>query len=780
MANRMILNETSYFGWNARENLVPEIKRRGFKRILVVSDENLGKCGVTGKVTELLDEAKIKYNIFDKVKPNPTITNCHDGIKACRKFHADSIVAIGGGSVIDTAKCIGIVIANKEFYDINSLEGVADTKNKSLPIICLPTTAGTGAEVTINYVITDEVNKVKRVCVDPNDIPIISIVDTELMSKMPRMTAAATGLDALTHAMEGYITKAHWDIPDMFHLQSMSMTYKYLYGAVNKDRNAQEKMAMSEYVAGMGFSNVGLGIVHSMAHQLGATYDIAHGIACSLFLPYVLEWNGEIASERYRKMAEAFGIATDGRTDKECVALVVKAVRNLEKSLGVPMTLKELNVSPASFDVMASKALVDPCTGGNPRNVTKKDLIDLFKKAYDGKGVKSILKTKVGYSENKDAFKSGVETAKMAGVIDNAQVGLLFTSCVQDQKEIIRGVKSVLKNVDIIGCTSSAAICTHDGYLNKETGYSGMMLLGGDAKIVAKGSKKTDEDARCIGRRLAKEAIKDACRIDKPAYVFVSASPKEEEAYLKGIADVIGDVPVFGGSAADNTVEGKWSLFYNDEVFADGVVMALIYTDSEIKNLYTGNYIETSNAGLITEVRDNRTLVSIDDKKALNVYAKWTNKKMDELKGGNLLAATIFNPLGVKDCIGNVTAVRHPMFGNDDLSMNIGANLEVNTAIIQLTNTPEGMLNSNAEVVGKLNDLMNTDVDSYFLVHCGGRRLGLQLAGIEDKIYPAIKKAIPNKEFLMVFTFGEYGRCEHSSNIVGGLSLSFTGFGKEE
>ena len=526
MANRMVLNETSYFGWNARENLVPEIKKRNFKRILVVSDENLVKCGVTGKVTELLDNAKIKYSIFDKVKPNPTISNCHDGIRAAKKFHADSLIAVGGGSVIDTAKCIGIVINNREFYDINSLEGVADTKNKSLPIIALPTTAGTAAEVTINYVITDEIGKVKRVCVDTNDIPVLSIIDTELMSKMPRMTAAATGLDALTHAMEGYITKAHWEIPDMFHLQSMGMTYKNLVKSVNKERDAQEQMAMSEYIAGMGFSNVGLGIVHSMAHQLGATYDIAHGIACSLFLPYVLEWNGEVAYDRYRKMAESFGLTTTGKTDKQCVELVVRAVRDLEKTLKVPMTLKELNVSPDSFEEMAEKALIDPCTGGNPREVTKEDIIELFNRAYEGKGVKKTMKTKVGYSENVDAYTSGVETAKMANKIENPQVGLLFTSCVQDQKEIMKGVKSVLKDIDIVGCTSSAAICTQDGYLNKPTGYSGMMLLGGDAKVVAAGSPKTNDDARTIGRKLATKAVNEANCIEKPSYVFVSASPK--------------------------------------------------------------------------------------------------------------------------------------------------------------------------------------------------------------------------------------------------------------
>ena len=609
MANRMVLNETSYFGWNARENLVPEIKKRNFKRILVVSDENLVNCGVTGKVTELLDAAKIKYSVFDKVKPNPTISNCHDGIRAAKKFHADSLIAVGGGSVIDTAKCIGIVINNREFYDINSLEGVADTKNKSLPIIALPTTAGTAAEVTINYVITDEIGKVKRVCVDTNDIPVLAIIDTELMSKMPKMTAAATGLDALTHAMEGYITKAHWEIPDMFHLQSMGMTYKNLVKSVNKEREAQEQMAMSEYIAGMGFSNVGLGIVHSMAHQLGATYDIAHGIACSLFLPYVLEWNGEVASDRYRKMAESFGLTTTGKTDKQCVELVVRAVRDLEKTLKVPMNLKELNVSPDSFGEMAVKALIDPCTGGNPREVTKDDIIELFNRAYEGKGVRKIMKTKVGYSENVDAYTSGVETAKMANKIENPQVGLLFTSCVQDQKEIMKGVKSVLKDIDIVGCTSSAAICTHDGYLNKPTGYSGMMLLGGDAKVVAAGSPKTNDDARTIGRKLATKAVKGANCIEKPSYIFVSASPKEEEEYLKGIADVVGDVPVFGGSAADNTVEGKWSLLYNGEAFADGCVMALIYADTEIKNLYTGNYIETNDAGLITEVKDKRTLV---------------------------------------------------------------------------------------------------------------------------------------------------------------------------
>ena len=289
MANRIILNETSYFGWNSRENLVPEIRKRKFKRILVVTDKTLMGCGVTKKVLNCLDEGGISYRIFDNVKPNPTITNCHEGIMALEEAKADAIVAVGGGSVIDTAKCLSIVNQNPEYYDINSLEGAVETENKGLPLIALPTTAGTAAEVTINYVIT-------------------------------------AGLDALTHAMEGYITKAAWEMTDMFHLKSMELTYKNLANAVNKDQDAMEKMALSQYIAGMGFSNVGLGIVHSMAHQLGATYDVAHGIACSLFLPYVLEWNGEVAKGRFRKMAQAFDLDTTGKSDDECVKIVVDAI----------------------------------------------------------------------------------------------------------------------------------------------------------------------------------------------------------------------------------------------------------------------------------------------------------------------------------------------------------------------------------------------------------------------------------------------------------------------
>ena len=392
-----------------------------------------------------------------------------------------------------------------------------------------------------------------------------------------------------------------------------------------------------------------------------------------------------------------------------------------------------------------------------------------------------MLKTKVGYSENPDAFASGAETAKMANVIENPQVGLLFTSCVQDQNKIMEGAKSVLGDVPVVGCTSSAAICTQDGYLNKETGYSGMMLFGGDLEVVTAGSKQTDETPREVGRRVAKEAISKVKGADvEPDFFFMSASPANEEEYLEGIQDVIGNVPVFGGSAADNTVEGKWSILNDGEAFADGLTIAIFYTKGEMKNLYTGAYHETNNVGVITKVRDERTLVEIDHEPALKKYAEWTGKSIESLMGNNLLTETICAPLGVKDPIGKVTAVRHPMFGNDDLSMNIGANLAENTAVIQLTNTPEGILKANEETINNLNKLMVSEANSYFLVHCGGRRLGLALSQIEDKIYPEVKKVIPNKEFLMVFTFGEYGMGDHSSNTVGGLSLSYTAFGGNE
>ena len=346
-----------------------------------------------------------------------------------------------------------------------------------------------------------------------------------------------------------------------------------------------------------------------------------------------------------------------------------------------------------------------------------------------------MLKTKVGYSENADAYLSGVETAKMANVIENPQVGLFFTSCVQDQQKLMEGAKSVLGNVPIIGCTSSAAICTQDGYLNKETGYSGMMLFGGDVEVVTAGSKKTDESPREIGARIAKEALSKVKGKDKePDFFFMTASPANEEDYMKGIQDVIGNIPVFGGSAADNTVEGKWSILNDGESFADGVAIAIFYTDGLMKNIYTGAYHETDNVGVITKINGDRTLVEIDHEPALKKYAEWTGKDVESLKGNNLLTETICAPLGVKDPIGKVTAVRHPMFGNDDYSMNIGANLAVNTAVIQLSNTPEGILKANEETINSLNTLMNNEEKSYFLVHCGGRRLGLALSKIEDQI----------------------------------------------
>ena len=382
MANRIILNETSYFGWGSREVLVDEIKRRKFKKALLVTDETLLKVGVAGKVISLLDDNGVDYELFSEVKPNPTISNVKKGLKVARKYHCDYVIAVGGGSVIDCAKAIAIVVKNPEFNEIKTLVGVADTKEKCLPIIALPTTAGTAAEVTINYVITDEEAVVKLVCVDPNDIPVLSIVDTELMAGMPAATAAATGLDALTHAMEGYITKAAWEMTDMFHLKSMELIYKNLEKAVNKDKDAMEKMALAQYVAGMGFSNVGLGIVHSMAHQLGAVYDTPHGVANALLLPYILEYNGEVCPDRYRDMGRAFGLDMDGLNDKEAVLKVVNAVRDLAVRLNIPQHISEVGGKEEDIPMLAKKALEDPCTGGNPRETSLKDFEDLFRKAF--------------------------------------------------------------------------------------------------------------------------------------------------------------------------------------------------------------------------------------------------------------------------------------------------------------------------------------------------------------------------------------------------------------
>ena len=382
MTNRIVLNETSFFGWGAREVLPEEIKKRKFKKALFVTDQMLLSVGIAKKVIDLLDKEEIEYIVYDDIKPNPTITNVKKGLRICKKYHCDYIVAVGGGSVIDTAKAIGIVYNNPEFKDIKSLVGVADTKNKSLPIIALPTTAGTAAEVTINYVITDEEALVKMVCVDPNDIPVLSIVDAELMSGMPASLAAATGLDALTHAMEGYITKAHWEMTDMFHLKAMKIIYENLEKAVNKNQKAIEQMALAQYIAGMGFSNVGLGIVHSMAHQLGALYDTPHGVANALLLPYVMEWNGKVCPERFKDMGEAFGFDMHGLNDEETVQKVVEAVRSLAIRLNIPQHISEVGGKEKDIPLLAQKALEDPCTGGNPRNVSLEDLKELFAKAF--------------------------------------------------------------------------------------------------------------------------------------------------------------------------------------------------------------------------------------------------------------------------------------------------------------------------------------------------------------------------------------------------------------
>ncbi|HIQ90333.1 MAG TPA: lactaldehyde reductase [Candidatus Coprosoma intestinipullorum] len=382
MINRIILNETSYFGPGAREKLVPEITKRGYKKVLLVTDETLMKCGVAKKVIDTLEAGHIDYQIFDQIKPDPSIDNCKEGIEACKKAKADCIVAVGGGSVIDSAKCIGIVMENPEFSDIRSLEGTADTKHRSLPLIAMPTTSGTAAEVTINYVITDPEYEVKRVCVDPNDIPVLAIVDTDLMAEAPVNTIAATGMDALTHAMEGYITKGHWVMSDMFHLKAMEMIYENLPKAAEKNRKAIDNMGIAQYIAGMGFSNVGLGIVHSLAHQLGALYHVPHGFSCALFLPYVLKWNGQVAKERYRDIAKAFKADTEGLSDDECVDLVVQKVRDLESTLKLKTHLSEYGVKKEDFDKFAKQALVDPCTSGNPREVTEEDLLEIIKEAY--------------------------------------------------------------------------------------------------------------------------------------------------------------------------------------------------------------------------------------------------------------------------------------------------------------------------------------------------------------------------------------------------------------
>lgn len=382
MTKKFVLNETSYFGMGAREVLAEEIKARGFKKVLVVTDKALFECGVTSKVTDELDKAQIEYSVYSDVRPNPTKKNVWDGLKACKEAKADVLVAVGGGSSIDTAKAIGIITNNPENEDIVSLEGASNTKNKSLPIIALPTTAGTAAEVTINYVITDEDREVKMVCVDPHDIPIIAIIDTELMASMPKSIAASTGMDALTHAVEGYITKAHNTMSDMFHIQAIKLIFANLPAAVNdKTPEAVDNMGLAQYIAGMGFSNVGLGIVHSMAHQLGAVYDTPHGLANAILLPTVMRFNGEVCYERFRDILIALNVDAKDMSKEEVIDTFVGMIEDLSRKVGITQTVKDTGCKEEDFEMLAQKAMADACKPGNPREVTKEDFIELFRKA---------------------------------------------------------------------------------------------------------------------------------------------------------------------------------------------------------------------------------------------------------------------------------------------------------------------------------------------------------------------------------------------------------------
>ena len=382
--NRFVLNETSYFGKGAREELPEEIRKRKFKKVLVVTDKALFECGVTARVTEVLDRAGIAYEVYSEVKPNPTIKNVLDGVEACKRACADVLVAVGGGSSIDTAKGISIVMTNPDRADIVSLNGLSNTENKGMPIIALPTTSGTAAEVTINYVITDEEREIKMVCVDPHDIPILAIVDSDLMASMPKSIAAATGMDALTHAVEGYITKAHNTMSDMFHMQAIKLIFKYLPAAVNeKDEEAVEKMGLAQYIAGMGFSNVGLGIVHSMAHQLGAVYDTPHGLANAILLPTVMKFNGETSYEEYREiLTSAFHTDATKFTKEEVIKTFCEKIKDLSERVGITQTVGEVGGKIEDIPMLADKAMEDPCKPGNPREVSREDFIELFRKAF--------------------------------------------------------------------------------------------------------------------------------------------------------------------------------------------------------------------------------------------------------------------------------------------------------------------------------------------------------------------------------------------------------------
>ena len=379
MANRIMLNETSYHGSGAIQEIATEAKAHGFKKALVCSDPDLIKFGITAKVTDILDKNGLEYELYSEIKPNPTIDNVKHGVETFKKSGADYLIAIGGGSSMDTSKAIGIIIANPEFEDVRSLEGVAPTKKPCVPIIAVPTTAGTAAEVTINYVITDVERKRKFVCVDPHDMPIIAIVDPDMMSSMPKGLTASTGMDALTHAIEGYTTKAAWEMTDMFHLKAIEIIARSLRSAVANEKEGREGMALGEYIAGMGFSNVGLGIAHSMAHTLGAVYDTPHGVACAMMLPIVMEYNADCTGEKYREIARAMGVkGVDDMSVEEYRKAAIDAVAQLSVDVGIPTKLEAIKED--DLDFLAESAHADACAPGNPKDASVEDLKALFRK----------------------------------------------------------------------------------------------------------------------------------------------------------------------------------------------------------------------------------------------------------------------------------------------------------------------------------------------------------------------------------------------------------------
>lgn len=379
MVNRIVLNETSYHGSGAIKEIVNEVNGRNLKKAFICSDPDLIKFNVTTKVTNILEESNLDYKIYSNIKPNPTIENVQNGVNAYRNSNADYIIAIGGGSSIDTAKAIGIIINNPEFEDVRSLEGVAPTKNKCVPIIAVPTTAGTAAEVTINYVITDDEKNRKFVCVDTNDIPVVAIVDPDMMESMPKGLTAATGMDALTHAIEGLITRGAWEMSDMFHIKAIELISKHLRGAVENTKEGREGMALGQYIAGMGFSNVGLGIVHSMAHPLGALYDTPHGVANAIILPTVMEYNAEVTGDKYKYIAKAMGVENvESMSVKEYRKAAIDEVKKLSSDIGIPSNLKDI-VKVEDIDFLAQSAYDDACRPGNPKETSVEDITNLYK-----------------------------------------------------------------------------------------------------------------------------------------------------------------------------------------------------------------------------------------------------------------------------------------------------------------------------------------------------------------------------------------------------------------